>query len=302
MNKTPFTVHVPATAANLGPGFDCLGLALDIWSSVDFYFADEPPLVTVQGEGTEVLPSGAENLVYSSAARMAESLGKNLPPDLRIRSKNNIPIASGLGSSAAAIISGLLGADRIFEAHLNASEMLGLAKTIEGHADNIAACLLGSLVLVQEIENKIQFNRLKIEPITAVVVVPDFKLSTKEAREALPESYGIEDVVKNIGNCVQLIESLRTGEYQSLRNAMQDRIHQPYRLPLFPGAETAINAAYDSGAVGACLSGAGPSVIAFIDAGDPESIKNAMVEAYRQEGLSARAYIEKCPSKGAFIT
>jgi homoserine kinase len=259
-------------------------------------------LVTVQGEGTEVLPPGAENLVYSSAARMAESLGKNLPPDLRIRSNNNIPIASGLGSSAAAIISGLLGADRIFEAHLNASEMLGLAKTIEGHPDNIAACLLGGLVLVQEIENKIKFRKLEMKSITTVVVVPDFNLSTKESREALPDSYGAEDVVKNIGNCVQLIESLRTGDYQSLRNAMQDRIHQPYRLPLLPGAESAINVAYNSGAVGACLSGAGPSVIAFVDAGNSESIKNAMVEAYHQEGLTARAYIEKCPSKGAFIT
>jgi homoserine kinase len=301
VDRSPFTVHVPATAANLGPGFDCLGLSLDMWSSVNFYFSDSPNTVSIRGEGEHMLPKGPENLIYSSAVSIAKHIGRELPSDLRLKSINNVPISSGLGSSAAAIISGILGADKILNTQLSKSEILNFAKSIEGHADNISACLLGGLVLVQDVEGSLQYRTLGIKPLTAVVVVPDFNMSTADARKALPDSYSREDVIITTGNSILLIESLRTGDYKYLRNAMEDKIHQPYRLPLLDGAESAIKAAYEAGAVGSCLSGAGPSVIAFTDSENSESVKDAMVAAYRLTDVTARSFIVKCPSRGAFI-
>lgn len=302
MIETSFTIHVPATTANLGPGFDCLGLSLDLWNTITISQVDQPLTVTINGEGKGTLPEDDSNLILRAARQLAHAHDLSLPENLHIHCQNQIPISSGLGSSASAIIGGLVGARKLLELNISDLDILQTAAQIEGHADNTSACLFGGLILVGSDKSQIFVTHLNMKPITAVVAVPDFPLSTEAARNALPDLIPLRDAVFNINRTVELVNILEKGNYARLESAMHDQVHQVYRMPLLPGSEIAVRAAIDAGAFGACLSGAGPSVIAFSNQENSKAVGEAMQMAYKEVNLPSRSFTFMSPSQGCFIT
>ncbi len=295
------TIRIPATSANLGPGFDSLGLALDLWNETIFTLAIEYS-VQVHGEGRERISAGENNLIIRSAQRLAELVGKRLPP-FHVDCVNRIPLSSGLGSSAAAKLTGLLGANALLGKPLSKTEILDLATELEGHPDNVAPALLGGLVASIVQDGKVLAHRIHLEdnhdaPIHITVVLPDFHLSTQQARAALPEQVTLKDAVHNISRSVLVTEAFRTGNLELLSKAMTDTLHQPYRLWLIPGGREAMDAAKESGASAAAISGAGPSIIAF-SAKREEAIGEAMTRAFEGAGHSARTFHLKLSHHGA---
>jgi homoserine kinase len=295
------TIRVPATSANLGPGFDSLGLALDLWNETIITLAIEYS-VLVNGEGRERLAAGENNLIVRTAQTLAERVGKRLPP-FHLDCVNHIPLSSGLGSSAAAKLTGLLGANALLGKPLSKDEILDFATEMEGHSDNAAPALLGGLVVSTVDDGKVLAQKINLEansesPIHITVVLPDFHLSTQQARGALPEQVTLKDAVHNIGRAMMVTEAFRSGDLDLLSKAMTDTLHQSYRLPLIPGAREAMNAAREAGAAAAAISGAGPSIIAFSSRRDP-AIGEAMARAFEQAGHSTRTFQLKMSHHGA---
>lgn len=295
------SVRVPATTANLGPGFDCLGLALTLENQVSFATGRRQLHIEVIGEGAGRLPEDENNLVYQAMQYAYKAAGRDLPAGLHIRCKNRIPTGSGLGSSAAAVLAGLLGANALMGSTLSVLELLRLGTDLEGHPDNIAAALFGGLVLVANppsgANEPILVRRVKIPPPDIVVAVPEVRLSTREARQALPGEVPLQDAVYNLGRAIMVVEALRSGDLDLLGRVMRDRLHQPYRFKLIPGAEAAVQAAREAGASAAALSGAGPGVVAFCR-GEAEPIGQAMAAAFEAAGVSARSWALRAADRG----
>ncbi len=291
------TIKVPATSANLGPGFDSLGLALDLWNESTFELADDFT-VYIEGEGKGKLAQGRSNMIVRAAQRLAEHVRKELHP-FDLHCVNQIPPGSGLGSSAAATLTGLLAANALTESKLTDDEILCLAAELEGHPDNVAPALMGGLVVSTLSERKVIARKLPITPMQITVVLPDFHFSTKEARNSLPKQVDMKDAVHNISRAVLVTEAFRTGDLSLLGEAMTDKLHQSYRLKLIPGAEEAMNAMKADGASAVALSGAGPSLIAFSQT--ESNIGSAAKRAFEQVGLSARIFQLGVSSRGAEI-
>lgn len=312
MRKTSraVTVSVPATTANLGPGFDCLGLALDLRNEVTFVsggplLADEGQeteyQVTIDGLDREKVPAGRENLVIS-AAETIFSLAGVRPSRLDVRLFNRIPVASGLGSSSTAIVAGLVAANALVESGLSCHELLRIAVNMEGHPDNVAPAMLGGLVLGIQPDAQQGPSELLVYPmpppnLMAIIVLPDYHFLTADARAALPTTLTRADAIFNTSRLGLLVHALTSGNFQQLRVAMGDRLHQTYRLHLIPGAFAAYDAAYKAGAAGVALSGAGPSLLALAT-GDEQAIARAMVDAFQSAGLASRVWILQPSSAG----
>jgi homoserine kinase len=294
------TVRVPASTANLGPAFDCLGLALDLWNETSFELSDNTLSIEISGEGQGTLPRNDRNLILRAFARVYQEAGKKPPTGVALIAKQEIPLSSGLGSSAAACLTGLLAANALLKDPLSHQEILQIGAEIEGHADNLSAALFGGLVLVNQNGSKFSAQKLECAPLTAVVVLPEIKLSTREARKALPSEVSMKDAVFNIGRSIQVVEAMRTADIPALAAAMEDRLHQPHRLPLISGAAEALEAARQAGAA-AALSGAGPSVIAFIEEGREKAVTEAMRAPFAEKGVKTRQYLLKSSETGARV-
>ncbi len=296
------TIRVPATSANLGPGFDCLGLALDLWNETIITLAIEYT-VQVNGEGAEKLSLGENNLIIQSAQKLSDCVGKRLPP-FHVDCVNQIPLSSGLGSSAAAKLTGLLGANTLLGKPLTHNEILNLATEMEGHPDNVAPAMLGGLVVSTLEDGNVVAHKImgaeSATPIHVTVVLPEFHLPTQEARTALPQQVSLKDAIHNISRAVLVTEAFRNGDVDLLGKAMTDTLHQPHRLPLIPGAQAAMDAAKGVGTSAAALSGAGPSIIAFSSKRDP-TIGEAMKHAFEERGVSARIFQLKMSNHGAEV-
>jgi homoserine kinase len=292
-------VSVPATTANLGPGFDCLGLALGLYNAVEMETADGRLRITIDGEGLQLIPIDASNLVYRAVHALFEHVGEPLPA-LHIHLSNAIPLMSGLGSSSAAIVGGLVAANALLGEPLAADELLRLAIEIEGHPDNVAPALLGGLVVVVDVGGTPVYRRIETPPLAVVVGVPDFRLATVEARAALPKQVPLADAVFNLGRTALVVQSLAQADYDLLASVMDDRLHQPYRAPLVPGLADVFRAARQAGAAGVALSGAGPSVVAFAP-GQHDAIADAMCLAFADHGLDARAMVLETTTEGARV-
>jgi len=292
-------VKVPATSANLGPGFDSLGLALDLWNETTITLAIEFSM-RVKGEGADKLSTDKNNLIFCAAQKLADLAGRSLPA-FHADCANQIPLSSGLGSSAAATLTGLLAANTLLGNPFLREEILGLATEMEGHPDNVAPALTGGLVVSTLAEGKVLAHKITIRTdIHTTVALPDFHLPTQAARAALPEKVLMKDAVHNISRAVLVAEAFRSGDLDLLGKAMTDTLHQPYRLKLIPGAQSAMDAAKEAGASAVALSGAGPSLIAFAskaEAGIGESMKRAFEEA----GLKARIFNLGVSGRGAEI-
>ncbi len=292
------TVRVPATTANLGPGFDTLALALDLWNEAVFRPAEFGLTITVEGEGRGALPLNRMNLVVKAIEELYYAVDRSVP-GLTVRCTNQIPLGSGLGSSAAATLLGLIGANAVLGEPLNHDQILEMAIRMEGHPDNAAAAMNGGLVVVSGInEHAWLVRRFDVPELSAALVLPDFDFPTHAARAALPKQVPIGDAVFNIGRALLVVEALRTGDLDLLGKVMEDRLHQPYRLPLIPRAVEAIAAARRAGAAATAISGAGPSVIAFT-AGDPSQVASAMADEFQTVGIPSRSFHLKTSNCGA---
>lgn len=294
------TVRLPATSANLGPGFDCLGLALDLWNEVHFSLEGQSYNIENQGEGAASLPSDGRSLVIRAALQCWRAAGRQFPAGLTVRAANHIPTGSGLGSSAAAILAGLLGANRLLEDIFSQDQILAMANRLEGHPDNLAAALSGGLTAAAVSGGRLIQRRFDVPPLRVVVALPDFHITTRQARAALPAQVALKDAIFNIGRTPLVVDALARGDLELLGAAMEDHLHQARRFALIPGAEAACLAARRAGAAAAALSGAGPAVIAFGDGG-LEAIAGAMLKAFNAAGLQARAILTTVSNQGAQV-
>lgn len=280
-------VRVPATSANLGPGFDALGLALALHNEVT---AEDGQGVTVriEGEGANRLPRDANNVVARGVRLAYEAAGREFK-GCALACVNRIPPARGLGSSAAAWVAGLLAGNALVGAPLSKDAVLGLAARAEGHPDNAAAAIFGGLTVSCAGPEGFVAIALPVPASLAwVVLVPDVTSSTAEARALLPPSVPRADAVFNVQRVALLLASLQADRPATLTAALDDRLHQPYRLKLFPWMPQVVAAARAAGALGCVLSGAGPSLLAAV-AGDGSAVAQAMESALRKAGVSGTA-------------
>jgi homoserine kinase len=277
-------VQIPATTANMGPGFDTLGMALKLYNFVEMEETGLGLKIDVDGDGADKISRDASNIVYLAASKLFKLVNYQ-PVGLRLKITNNIPLARGLGSSASAIVGGLIAANKLSGSRLGEKELLNLATEIEGHPDNVAPALLGGIVVSAQVDGEIKFA--KIEPpvkLKCVVAIPDFALPTKLAREVLPQSVSMTDAVFNIGRVSLLVTALIRQDFNLMATAMDDRIHQPYRASLVPGMKKVFAAAKLAGAKGVVLSGAGPTLIAFCDI-NTSLIAKVMKDTFMQSGI-----------------
>lgn len=308
------TVTVPATTANLGPGFDCIGAALTLYNQFKFtrldLTAEKPPgtpphsypLITVTGTEQERVITDERNLVYQSFVKLYQLLGQTLPP-VQIDIQLGVPLARGLGSSATAIVGGLVGANQLTGEPLNQIEVMKLAITLEGHPDNVVPALLGGCRLAATGEEILKAWEICEIPwhrdIVPVVAIPDFELSTQEARSVLPAEVSRTDAIFNVAHLGLLLRALETGRGDWLRSSLQDRLHQPYRQALIPGYEAVQSAALTTGAYGMVISGAGPTLLALADSAQAEAVATAMAEAWKEQGIESEVRSLSIDSQGA---
>ena len=280
MSFQPFRVRVPATTANLGAGFDCLGLALTLYNELEVSPSGFNKL-GIEGEGADTLPTDDRNLVLQTFRKVEESTSGELPP-VRILCRNRIPLARGMGSSAAVLVSSAIAANRLLGNPLGKHQILQMVVKEEGHSDNVAPALLGGLVVSGLREGEPVTQRiLPNRNLKVVLLIPDFQLETSRARQAMPDQVPIQDAVTNLQNTALTAMAFATGDYSFLESSLQDRLHQPYRKEFIPGFDEVLAAAQSAGAYGAALSGAGPTLAAFtLDR--PEEVADAMRKAYAE--------------------
>jgi homoserine kinase len=291
-------VRVPATSANLGPGFDALGLALGLHNEVTAEEADALS-VAVSGEGAGRLDTGAGNVVARGMTLGFELAGRPFR-GARLRCVNRIPLSRGLGSSAAAWVGGLAAANALLGEPLDRAALVAAAARAEGHPDNVAAAVLGGLTVSCPDGDRVAAVSLPVPAaIEWVVLVPETESSTREARAALPASLPRADAVFNVQRVSLLLAALAAGRADLLDLAMQDRLHQPYRLRLFPWMGAVATAGRGAGALGCVLSGAGPAMLAAARAGAGAPVADAMERALRSAGIAGRAVSLSVDTAGA---
>lgn len=313
MNRAA-TARIPASSANLGPGFDVLGLALSLFNDIEMHCeglrkavdhgkAEDINLsISVQGEGEKELPRDKSNLSFRSALKIFERL-QVFPERMSIILRNRIPLKSGLGSSGAVIVGAMLAADSVCCGKLEQGEMLKMAAEIEGHGDNVAASMLGGLsAYIGEEKGPSAFRLSLRDRYKAIVATPHIGLSTNEARARLPHQVSREDVVFSLSRVALLCGLLASGGDKGIEAAMRDRIHQPYRAELVRGLDEVIDAALKAGALGAALSGAGPSIIALIrKEDDARKITQDIDSAFKELSISSRIRVLSIDRRGARV-
>ena len=301
MNKK-LTVRIPATSANMGPGFDCLGIALDIWNTVSILEDSlDSPGVMVIGNGQGELSSGTDNLIFQSFSHLFDELGEKTP-NVTLECENRIPLARGMGSSSAALVGGLFAANEYAGKPLSQLDLLEIAAGLEGHPDNVASALLGGMqISVYEEGHMVTASVPFPESLSVVLYVPDTPMPTEEARGLLDSNVARSEAVFNIGRAALLVHAMSTGQLEYLRYATQDALHQPARQKIFFPMKNIIKAAMDSGGLGAFLSGSGSTVLAFCT--DREyTIGYEMADAGMKSGLNGEIIVTSPTYGGAFLS
>lgn len=297
------TVKVPATTANIGSGFDCLGAALTLHNQFRFSVSSGESLrIVATGAEADRVSTDASNLVYQSFIKLYDHLGKT-PPSVQIEIAMDVPLARGLGSSATAIVAGLVGANYLAGSPLSQEEILQLAIALEGHPDNVVPALMGGCRLAASgIDRNWEICDVPWDQsVVPIVAIPNFELSTAEARRVLPTHYTRADAIFNASHLGLLLRGLETGRSDWLRSALQDRIHQPYRQALIQGYESVQLATLTAGAYGMVISGAGPTLLALTDLASAEAVKAAMSLAWAEQGVDVRVELLKLDMQGAIV-
>jgi homoserine kinase len=274
-------IKVPASTANLGSGFDALGMALSLPLECWFSLGDELE-ITVRGQGQGVIPETPDNLVWKTADAVHQQVSGSPMPTGRLTIKSRIPLARGLGSSAAAIVAGIMLANTVLPERLSREEMLRIATQLEGHPDNVAAALYGGFVLAFEQAGRVRVLSYPAPELRCLIVIPEYKVSTEEARQVLPSTVPLEDAVFNAQRMALWIDALHRRDWSLLSEAGRDRLHQPYREPLVPGMGDLIDSALTHGASFAALSGSGPTVLALVPSDKVLDVAEALSQAARR--------------------
>ncbi len=294
-------IKVPATTANLGAGYDVFGMALSFYNYLEFKPAEQQSLEII-GLGADHLSKSANNLIIRSAQAVYDICGKG-KANLSFVAHNNIPLSRGMGSSSAAIVAGLMAANYALDLPLDQEQILKMAIEIEGHGDNVTPALLGGFTIIAE-ENGFYHKKIAISPeLQAVLIIPDFMLSTKKAREIMPAQIKLSDAVYNISHAAMLGICLAENDLEGFGAMLKDRLHQPYRFSLIPNADRVIEAAYQAGALGAALSGSGSTLIAFCRKADnkAELIGQKMIEAFANADIVAAMQIVGIDNDGVML-
>ncbi|MDD4807558.1 MAG: homoserine kinase [Oscillospiraceae bacterium] len=275
-------IQVPATSANLGSGFDSLGIALNLFNQV---WMEEADTIDISCKDDVQVPIDEHNLIYWAASQLYEECGRKLP-GMKIVQLNNIPMARGLGSSSACIVAGILGANRLLGTPLDQKDLVSLATRIEGHPDNVAPAIEGGLVASAIEGDKVYSVSVPVsEKIRFVVFIPPFELKTEKARSVLPDTYSRADAVYNLSRSALMTASLFSGNLENLRVAVQDRIHQPYRCGLIANYDDVYRMSYELGTLGTCVSGAGPTIISMVKTEEAEAFAQAAKARLSSKGL-----------------
>ena len=281
MNKV--SIRVPATSANCGSGFDTLGLACTLYNEVTYEITSSRGFqLEVTGEGAEYLKPCGRNLAFASFLRVWNEVTARERIGLKVTMHNRIPMSRGLGSSSSAIVAGIYAGNILSGNRFNDDELLGFATEIEGHPDNVAPALLGGFTISYMDGRKAHSLRVEpAKPLKFIAVVPERRLPTVLARQAIPKTVLHHDAVFNTSRASLLVGALLSGEYQYLASGLEDKLHQPYRAHLIPGLEDVFEAARNAGAYNAIISGAGSTVMAYADVkADHEKIARAMQDAF----------------------
>jgi homoserine kinase len=282
-----FTVKAPATSANLGPGFDTIGLALDIWNTVTVDTDGRPGKVINTGTEAPIL-EGRENLTLSAMRMLAHDVRRDLP-DVAITADTRIPVSRGLGSSAAALVCGLAAANVLLDLGLSDDELFQRAWQIEGHGDNVGAAIFGGAVMASPQQHSItRLTDTEELGLTSVLFIPEMTGATHAARAALPASVPHADATANVASVASLAVGLTLHDHALIAAGMHDRLHEPYRAALFPHLVPLQEVARTAGAVGAVLSGAGPTVLALVQADLVDNVSTAMQRAARDLDTAGR--------------
>ncbi len=292
-------VDVPATSANLGSGFDSLGIALTMQNRV---WVEESDSLEISCTDNLPVPKDESNLIFWAAKHLYQICGKKLP-GLKIIQENNIPMARGLGSSSACIVVGILAANRFMGNPMSKTDLINLAAKIEGHPDNTSPALSGGLVAsAMEGERVYSVSVPVSDKIRFAVMIPPFELKTEEARAALPKEYSREDAVYNLSRSGLMTASLFSGELHNLRVAVQDRIHQPYRSGLIENYDNVFRMSYELGSLGTYVSGAGPTIISMIDTENAGAFGQNCISHLEEKGITGwRVEILKADHEGAKV-
>ncbi len=308
LDGSTVTVEVPASSANLGAGYDCLGLALAITDRIELevrVWSRGEIELTVDGEGRNELTEDRDNRFVRGLEAALRAARGELPEGLgwRIAMRNQIPLARGLGSSAAATVGGILAGNALAGEPLSTSEQLRLATEIEGHPDNAAAALLGGFVVSAGGPDGVEAIRFEApRDLRAVLFIPDLRLPTDGMRAALPSFVPLADAVANLGAVAVGVAGLATGRYELLARLTVDRLHEPYRAAIFPQLPRLVDAARGAGALGACLSGAGSTILAFVDSmAGITRVEAAFVAAAADTDLPGRVMVVEPRNSGARV-
>ncbi|MBQ4115385.1 homoserine kinase [bacterium] len=307
------SVKVPASSANIGPGFDCLGLALPIYNTITI---EE---TVVPGTGIEInmmseeesiddmvfdnIPRDENNIVYKAVQMLYNSIGQE-PSELKINIQAQIPIARGLGSSSSIVVGGLLAANKLLGNPADETALLAIATEVEGHPDNVAPAILGGFVLAtQEDDGTISYSKLDWpEDWDITVCIPDFELSTDIARSILPKEVPMQDAIFNAKHLAMLMQAVNTRNPKLMKTALKDRLHQPYREKLVPGMKEIMEAfKHEDGVLGCVLSGAGPSLLIISQKYDIDKIKSTVKEIWEKQNIKAEVKTLKIEEQGATV-
>lgn len=259
------SIKIPASTANMGPGFDSLGMALSLYNEIEFEIIESGLEIIIDDEPDMPIALNENNLIYKAIEAGLEVTGEAMP-GLRIRQINRIPQTRGLGSSSACIVGGIIVANIISGGVLSTDAMIDIACKIEGHPDNILPTFVGGMTAGAMVGDSVKF--VHIDPPSALkccVMIPDFPLSTSKARDILPDMVSKEDAIFNLSRASLTVGAMAQGRLDLLPFALEDRLHEPYRKTLIKGFDEVHGAAKEAGALGCCLSGAGPTMIAFLD-------------------------------------
>jgi len=284
----------------LGPGFDCIGAALTIYNQFQFTSNDEGGLI-IQATGAEAqrVQTDESNLVYQAFVKLYQYIDQPVP-GVKIEIDLGVPLARGLGSSATAIVGGLVGANRLAGEPLSQAQVTDLAIAMEGHPDNVVPALLGGCRLAATSDTGWEICDVPWHnDVIPVVAIPDFELSTSEARRVLPTQYSRADAIFNTAHLGLLLRGLQTGKGEWLRAALQDKLHQPYRQALIPGYDAVNAAAIAAGAYGMVISGAGPTLLALADVSQAPAVEAAMASAWQDAGIKSQVRSLALDTQGA---
>jgi homoserine kinase len=296
-------IRVPATTANLGPGFDCLGLSLKLYLNLEIEEIEEGFTVEYQGEGAEKFSAKKkeDTLIWKSINLVLKKTHEDIyKKGLKIKALNEIPVTRGLGSSASAIIGGIVGGARLYNIDLTNQEMLELALSLEGHMDNIVPALIGGLTLAYKTgQEEIKWTRIKTPlDLRIVVVIPEFTLNTGKMRKVLPQKVALPEAIFNLSRSALLVNALQNSDWEVLAEAMEDRLHQPYRAPFIPGIEDMFSQIKKTGLAGIALSGSGPSVVSLTKKGSEGEISKIMKDAFLNAGIICRILVLEADLQG----